>query len=425
MMRKLLVGMCLLPFLCAVSVRPARAEYRLGPDDNLAIRVYEWPDLTGDFRVGPDGKISFPLIGDVSAKGLSRIELEQAIAQGVMKDAGLKEAPSVAVQIKEYRPFFIIGDVQKPGEYPFHPGLTVLQAVSVAGGYFRFSDPGLLRLERDAIMQRGALQILQDKLLELTARSARLKAESEAATDITFPTNKVFDQTNPKIASLMERERSLFQRRRSDLDKQLAQADDLQKLFGGEIQALQAQMASEKTQAGLVKQELDQLQTLAARGLASNPRMFLVERAMAEIEGTERNLDAQIMRSRQNIVQAAQKADELKSTFRERVDTESGKVASEIQSTQAQIDTAKQLVAEAEDTAPVAIARRLHNTGMEPKFTLSRRNSAGQVVEEQVVSSDEIEPGDVVSVDAALDGTTELSSETPKSERRTELLDSH
>jgi len=424
MTRKLLLGAYVLQLLVFTSMQSAHAEYLLGPDDNLTIRVYEWPDLAGDFRVGPGGKISLPLIGDVSVAGLSTTALGRAIGQDVMKNAGLKAPPSVAVQIKEYRPFFIMGDVQKPGDYPFRPGLTVLQAVSVAGGYFRLSDPGPLRLERDAIVQRGTLRVLQDKLLELTARNARLKAEHEGAADIIFPDGDAFNHKDAKVAALIERERALFQRRKGDLDKQLAQLGDLQKLYQGEIQALQAQMESEKTQAGLVKQELDQLQGLAARGLASNPRMLLVERTIAEIEGSQRNLDALIMRSRQSIVQAAQQADELKSKFRERVDTESAAAASELQTTQAQIATAKQLVREAEDTAPVAIDRRLSNQRTAPTYTISRRNSAGQVVELDAMSSDDIEPGDVVTVNAALTGITEPVPQQSGNEMRSQLLGS-
>ena len=69
-MKKLLFVICLvLPFL--MLAQACRAEYLLGPDDNLTVRVYEWPDLNGDFKVDPDGKISFPLIGDVSATGLT------------------------------------------------------------------------------------------------------------------------------------------------------------------------------------------------------------------------------------------------------------------------------------------------------------------------------------------------------------------
>jgi exopolysaccharide production protein ExoF len=398
-MKKLLFAICLvLPFLMPGQLRSA--EYLLGPDDNVTVRVYEWPDLNGDFKVGPDGKISFPLIGDVSATGLTTSQLEKAVGAMLTEQARLKVSPSITVQIKEFRPFFVVGDVQKPGAYPFHPGLTVLQAVSVAGGFFRFTDPGLLRLERDAIIHRGELLILKDKLLALAVRNARLEAERTGAADLSYPDD--LDPKNPKIALLMERENLLFRTRRNDLTRQLAGLDDLQKLYSGEIAALQSQIESEKQQAVLVQKELDELRGLAARGLAANPRLLLVERTIAEIEGSQRNLEANIMRSRQSIAQAAQQADEAKVKFRERVDTESDAVVSEIRETQARVETTSQLVTEAEETAPIASARRLRNAGAEPKYKVSRRVSGNTTEDLEVGSHDQIEPGDVIQVDRSL-----------------------
>jgi protein involved in polysaccharide export with SLBB domain len=323
------------------------------------------------------------------------------------EQARLKVSPSITVQIREFRPFFIIDDVQKPGAYPFHPGLTVLQAVSVAGGFFRFSDPGLLRLERDAIIHRGELLILKDKLLALTVRNARLEAERTGAANLSFPDGDAFDPKNQKIALLMERENLRFRTRRNDLTRQLAGLDDLQKLYRGEIVALQSQIESEKQQAVLVQKELDELRGLAARGLAANPRLLLVERTIAEIEGTQRNLEANIMRAQQSIAQAGQQADEARVKFRERVDTESDAVASELRETQARVTTTSQLVTEAEETAPVASARRLRNTGAEPKYKVSRHTSGNTTEDLEVGSNDQIEPGDVIQVDRALSDLVE------------------
>jgi protein involved in polysaccharide export with SLBB domain len=405
-MKKLLFAICLvLPIV--MPGQSCHAEYLLGPDDSVTVRVYEWPDLNGDFKVGPDGKISFPMIGDISASGLTTSQLEKAVGTMLTEQTRLKVSPSVAVQIKDFRPFFIVGDVQKPGAYPFRPGLTVLQAVSVAGGFFRFSDPGLLRLERDAIIQRGDLFILKDKLTALKLRNARLEAEQTGAADISFPDGPEFDRNSPRIASLIERETFLFQTRKNDLAKQLAAFQDLQNLYRAEIVALQSQIDSEKKQAELVHQELDELRGLAARGLAANPRLLLVERTIAEIEGTQQNLQANIVRSRQSIAQAAQQADEAKVKFRERVDNESDAVSNEIRETQTRIETTRQLVTEAEQTAPVAIARRLRNPDAEPKYKISRRTSANTTEELDVGDQDEVEPGDVVRVDGSLPNPVE------------------
>jgi len=397
--------------LLVLLVPPARsrcAEYLLGPDDSLTLKVYEWPDLGGDFKVGADGRISVPLIGSIAAAGLTVDQLEKTIQAMLAREAGLKDSPSVAVQIKDYRPFFITGDVEKPGAYPFHPGLTVLQAVSLAGGFFRFTDPGLVRLERDAIIQQGERHMLSENLAALTARSARLKAERDGAPDVSFPDDSTFNQKDPKVAAIMARERLVFRTRRDDLNKQLASLNELQKLYQGEIEALQAQIESEKQQGDSVQKELDGLRALAARGLTSNPRLFLVERTMAEIEATQRNIQAIIMRSRQSIAQAAQQAEDAKAKFRERVDAESDEVAAKVQETRSRLDTAGQLVTEAEQTAPGMIMRRLRNVGMDPRFTLSRRMSNGTTQDIAADSSQEVEPGDVVLVSASTEGTAEI-----------------
>lgn len=416
----------LLLLLFLLPGRATGADYALGAGDDLTVKVYEWPDISGDYRIGADGKMSFPVIGDIMATGLTVDQLGKAIGEMLGRQARLKDPLSVAVQVKEYRPFFITGDVQKPGAYPFRPGLTVLQAVTVAGGLFRFTDPGLLRLERDAIIHRGELRILKEKLTALMARNARLKAERDGASAIAFPDDEDFDRKDPRIAAMVDRETALFRTQKADLERQLSSLTDLQNLYWGEISALQAQIESEKKQGELVQKEVDELRGLAARGLTSNPRLFLVERTLAEIDGTQRNLQAVIMRSRQSIAQAAQQADELKIKFRDRIDGESDQVGAEIRDARLRMDTTSQLVTEAEETAPMAIARRLRNSGAEPRFKLSRRTADGGKQEVNAENSDLVEPGDVVQVDNSVAGPIETgSNETKVQSGRAELSATH
>jgi chromosome segregation ATPase len=247
-------------------------------------------------------------------------------------------------------------------------------------------------------MQRSDLRILKEKLIALVTRNARIDAERAGAEEVVFPDVDELDQNDPKVVALHKRERGLFQARRGELEKQLTGFADLQKLYQGEIQAVQLQIQSEKRQAELVQKELDELRGLAARGLTSNPRILLVERTLAEIEGTQRNLDAIIMRARQSIAQAIQQADELKTKSRERMDAESDAVAAEMRETRGRIEMAKQLIAEAETTAPVAIAKRVRNIGVEPRYEVARRTSTGATEQMKVESSEQVQPGDVVEV---------------------------
>ncbi len=111
----------------------AVSSYKLGPGDQLNIKVVGAEDLTGDYPVSDSGTISVPLIGDVKAAGLTRSELEKEIAKKLAQ--GYIRNPRVNVSITKYRPFYIYGEVAKPGEYPYASGMRVLNAIATAGGY--------------------------------------------------------------------------------------------------------------------------------------------------------------------------------------------------------------------------------------------------------------------------------------------------
>jgi len=108
------------------------AEYRLGPGDQLRITVFNEAELTGQYVVGSQGSISYPLVGDVRAAGLTVLEFTEALQQALTEYI---RQPNVSVEVANYRPFFILGEVQRPGTYPYSANLTVLNAVATAGGF--------------------------------------------------------------------------------------------------------------------------------------------------------------------------------------------------------------------------------------------------------------------------------------------------
>ena len=110
-----------------------RQSYVLGPSDRVRLRVYGEGDITGDYEVDTNGYISVPLAGRVKAAGLTTQQLERSVAAALSR--GLLRDPRVNIEIATYRPFFILGEVKKAGEYPYKSGLTVLDAVASAGGY--------------------------------------------------------------------------------------------------------------------------------------------------------------------------------------------------------------------------------------------------------------------------------------------------
>ncbi len=112
----------------------APAPYCLNAGDHLRIFVFGAEDLTGDFRVDSKGKITIPLIGEVKAEGLTKLELQKLITQKLI-DGDYYNNPKVTVAITALQPFYILGEVKKPGSYEYQPELNVFKAIATAGGY--------------------------------------------------------------------------------------------------------------------------------------------------------------------------------------------------------------------------------------------------------------------------------------------------
>ncbi len=117
----------------AGSGRAETDKYVLGPGDQIRVTVFGHEDLSGEFSVTGSGVVSLPLIGEVNAVSLTVGELEIAIV-GALKPDYLVN-PRVSVEVLNFRPFFIIGEVNNPGSYPYQHGMTVVNAVALAGGY--------------------------------------------------------------------------------------------------------------------------------------------------------------------------------------------------------------------------------------------------------------------------------------------------
>lgn len=107
--------------------------YKLDAGDKLRITVFEQADLTNTYSVDKAGYIAFPLIGSVAARGKTLKEVERNIAINLQK--GFIRSPDVSVEVDRYRPFYIMGEVNSGGQYTYVPGMTVQNAVAIAGGY--------------------------------------------------------------------------------------------------------------------------------------------------------------------------------------------------------------------------------------------------------------------------------------------------
>lgn len=150
---------------------PSAQDYRLGPGDKLNVNVYGESQLSGEYIVNANGTLALPLIEPVPVTGLTLAETQSLIRDRLA--AGFLGNPIVSVGILDYRPFFIIGEVVKPGSYPYVAGMTVLHAVAIAGGFtpraakekivIQRGDQEGIRVQQSSPLQPGDIVTVKER----------------------------------------------------------------------------------------------------------------------------------------------------------------------------------------------------------------------------------------------------------------------
>jgi polysaccharide export outer membrane protein len=139
-------------------------EYQLGSGDVLKITVFNQEDLSGEYIVSGSGQISLPLIGTINVKDLTGKQVEQGIIDKLKPDYLLN--PRVSVQVLNYRPFYILGEVKMPQSYPYVDGMTYLNAVAIAGGYtYRAKEDHVVVIRMNDPQKRELTLKMDEKVL--------------------------------------------------------------------------------------------------------------------------------------------------------------------------------------------------------------------------------------------------------------------
>jgi polysaccharide biosynthesis/export protein VpsN len=141
----------------AGHAQPADGGYRLGPGDRIIIKVFGEEDLSMDVRLNDTGRLNYPFLGELVVQGLTVPELEQLITRG-LRGSYLRD-PTVTVLIAEYRPFFVNGEVQRPGGFPYQPKLTVEQAIALGGGFTQRGSHSRIDVIRASDPQHKAVRV--------------------------------------------------------------------------------------------------------------------------------------------------------------------------------------------------------------------------------------------------------------------------
>jgi exopolysaccharide production protein ExoF len=390
--------MVALSIALALAVKSAAAEeYRLGIADRVKIKVQEWPDLGGEYAVTAEGFVSVPLVGNINVVGLRLDDLAREISDRLQRRGGDgAERSFAAVEIVQYRPFSILGDVQRPGAYPYRPGLTVLEAVGIAGGFYR-PEIGLLRLDRDMASAKGDLRTLSLKQNRLLAREARLTATLAGHEDVPLSPEFVDQKDNPAISAIMEGERAALALDRNTERSEKEALEEVRSLYQREIESLHGQIDALAQERESVSEQLKQLRALSAKGLALTPTLFTLERSLAQVVNEQMSTGTAIVKAQENITLAEQQARDRSLKRNRDNEKDLQQTKDELAEVRARIRTAGDLLTEAQITAPAEARERLAERNQKSGFVLVRKD--GKTTRE--IAADEttpVLPDDIIKV---------------------------
>ncbi|OWV83299.1 exopolysaccharide biosynthesis protein [Rhizobium sp. R693] len=386
----------------------AAQDYLLGPQDVLKIRVFEWRPstgapfewvpLTGEFAISAAGNLSLPIIGTVPAAGKTLEQVSDSIGERLQNQVGLQKRPNASVEISSYRPFFVTGMVATPGKYSFSPGLTVVQALSMAGGIGPV-DANLISLQRDALSGRGDLRALEAERLELVARQARIDAILDNASEIKFPAELTTRKDEPGIARMLTEEEALFETRMRAMETEIDALNQAKILAANQISALKEKAASLGKQIELANRDLGSVNKLVSQGLTVSTRQLGANQNLADLESRNLDVSLAVLKTQQDLAKVDQDIGDVRNRYRISALTEAAELRDRFASNLKKTETASDLLKNLEVRAPAAIAAL-----EEDKDTYAFTTTISRVIDGSnqslIVSDNEpVVPGDVIRVE--------------------------
>jgi len=299
--------------LCLVSIMAptlsARAEYALGSGDTLELTVFGRADLNRRAKIGIDGNIIFPLIGEMKAEGLSLTAMRTRIREHLEKSDAVRGS-DVVLELIETRPFYIHGDVARSGAYPYNKGLTVRHAIAVAGGLDTARGKSV-STPRELSELRGRYNQARSEFLKLQIRVAALQAEINNSTDIGTALREYAQKGRSQ--DLVDTEIQSLKTRAAERQKQQEFLRTSLKLANEEVSALERSQQQDEEARKQQVAETARVAELSARGLTESRRVTEEQRATVLLKSREMDTAARLAlarRQREEILWNIAKADE-------------------------------------------------------------------------------------------------------------------
>ncbi|ASY59894.1 MULTISPECIES: polysaccharide biosynthesis/export family protein [Sinorhizobium] len=327
----------------ALASAHADSAFRLQPQTRVKVAIVEWMASTGEYKewsalngeysVSPSGTISVPMVGEITAKGRTPAELSSAIADLLKQRTGLMTAPQTTVEVIRYPMIYVTGLVDRPSELEYRPGLMVMQAVTMAGGRERRTNPAGGYSDMEQIRYTGELNRVELELLQLAARRARLRAEFGESPKVEFPP-VLTGAKGAAIQQMIRDETTLFDARREALRRQIESLNELATLLKNEIDVLEEKRVFKERQVVIAQDELKGVSKLLSDQTVTKSRQTSLERILAELQSDNLDLQIAAMRARQKLSETERDVVTLQGQRR----TEAGR---DLQTTEASIEDLK------------------------------------------------------------------------------------
>lgn len=362
--------------------------------DKIKIKAEGWPTIDNEYTINSSGDVIITEIGKLHVAELNEEQIARQIEMRLQSKKNSPDAPAVSAEIIFGQPIYVLGDVQKPGEYPFRRNISVLQSISLAGGYFRINDLSSLRWQKDAITAAGEARSVSEQMDTMKLRLSRLQAELAEQNDL----NSHFLLKSGSSGNTQDAaaENDILSNNRAAMQKKITDVMTSRELYNNEIQSLRKQIESERRQQTLVEGELSELKALSAKGLGLAPRQLSLERTLAQIIGYQQSLETLILRASQAILQQDQQFSDFKATKKTDLLRDLLHARAEIAKLSERRGTLHMLINEAKEIGSRVAHRNFQNRSV-ARYVLVRSKENGSThtdVDEDTL----LQPGDVIEV---------------------------
>ena len=306
-----------LAVLCAAlssswSAWAANTAYKLDTGDIVEIDIFGMPDFKRRVTVDIDGEVAIPFVGGLHASGLSLAELRSSIGAGLV-GVGAMQSPQVTVEIAEHRPFYISGDVSRPGAIAYRKGLTVRHAIALSGGFdalrFRSENPLMAAPEL-----RSKNQALLLDLARAEARIASVQAEIDNRADFQIAPSTVQQAASPKVLEeIAKAERQALAARLQEWSKQF----EFQRLkveqAREQVAALSGSLEQQSEAAKYQKAAMERTTANVLKGVTAINRGDEERRSLAQMKATETDTRSRLASANTDLAGAVRELERMTS----------------------------------------------------------------------------------------------------------------